>query len=110
VSSPARGKCARAVVRPRKAQSRWLMLALLAILTAGWGTAGALMPLLHRRRMIEAHSSSAISCFALCWGTIGYALWLVYGIALRDVPLIVVDATGLAAQFATVTVALRLRT
>jgi hypothetical protein len=56
---PAHGKCARAVVRPRKAQSRGLMLALLAILTAGWGTAGALMPLLQRRRMIEAHSSSA---------------------------------------------------
>jgi hypothetical protein len=62
-----------------------LMLALLAILTAGWGTVGALMPLLHPRRMLAAHSSASILSFALCWGAFGYALWLCYGVALRDV-------------------------
>jgi hypothetical protein len=83
------------------------MFALLA--HGGRGTAGVLMPLLHRRRMIEAHSSAS-SVSRSPGAPIGYALWLLYGIALRDVPLMVVDATGLAAQLARETVALRLRT
>ncbi len=39
----------------------------------------------------------------------GYAIWLLYGLSLRNVPMIVVDALGLVCGAITLVVALRLR-
>ena len=40
---------------------------------------------------------------------VGYAIWLLYGLSLGDVPIVVVDAVGLVCATITLAVALRLR-
>jgi uncharacterized protein with PQ loop repeat len=82
---------------------------LLALAATGYGVFAALAALLQMREMLRRRSSCDVSArfFAAYAG--GYAIWLLYGLSVRDVPLIVVDVAGLLCGGATLAVALSLR-
>ena len=74
-----------------------------------YGLGGALSVLLQARRMHVRGTSGDVSArfFAVYVG--GFAIWLLYGLGIGDVPIIVVHAVGLLCGAVTLTVALRLR-
>jgi uncharacterized protein with PQ loop repeat len=74
-----------------------------------YGLGGALSVLLQARRMHVRGTSGDVSVrfFAVYVG--GFAVWLLYGIGIGDVPVIVVHAVGLLCGTVTLAVALRLR-
>ena len=74
-----------------------------------YGLGGALSVLLQARRMHVRGTSGDVSVrfFAVYVG--GFAVWLLYGIAIGDVPVIVVHAVGLVCGTVTLAVAIRLR-
>ena len=74
-----------------------------------YGLGGALSVLLQARRMHLRGTSGDVSVrfFAVYVG--GFAVWLLYGLAIGDVPVIVVHAVGLVCGSITLTVALGLR-
>ena len=74
-----------------------------------YGLGGALSVLLQARRMLARGTSGDVSVrfFAVYVG--GFAVWLLYGIAIGDLPVIVVHAVGLACGTVTLAVAIRLR-
>jgi uncharacterized protein with PQ loop repeat len=74
-----------------------------------YGLGGALSVLLQARRMHARGTSGDVSVrfFAVYVG--GFAVWLLYGIGIGDVPVIVVHAVGLVCGTVTLAVALRLR-
>jgi uncharacterized protein with PQ loop repeat len=82
---------------------------LLALAATGYGVFAALTALLQMRQMLRRRASCDISArfFAAYAG--GYAIWLLYGLSVGDVPLIVVDAAGLLCGGVTLAVALSLR-
>ncbi len=74
-----------------------------------YGLGGALSVLLQARRMHVRGTSGDVSVrfFAVYVG--GFAVWLLYGIGIGDLPVIVVHAVGLVCGTVTLAVALRLR-
>jgi hypothetical protein len=59
--------------------------------------------------MLARGDSYGVSARFLAAYVGGYATWLLYGLSLRNVPIIVVDALGLVCGAITLVVALRLR-
>jgi uncharacterized protein with PQ loop repeat len=82
---------------------------LLALAATGYGVFAALAALLQMREMLRRRASCDISArfFAAYAG--GYAIWLLYGLSVGDIPLILVDSAGLVCGGATLAVALSLR-
>ena len=74
-----------------------------------YGLGGALSVLLQARRMHVRGTSGDVSArfFAVYVG--GFAVWLLYGLGIGDVPIILVHAVGLVCGTITLSVALRLR-
>lgn len=74
-----------------------------------YGLGGALSVLLQARRMHVRGTSDDVSVrfFAVYVG--GFAIWLLYGLGIGDLPVIVVHAVGLVCGTVTLAVALRLR-
>ena len=74
-----------------------------------YGLGGALSVLLQARRMRARGTSGDVSArfFAVYVG--GFAIWLLYGIGIGDVPIIAVHAAGLMYGTATLAVTLKLR-
>ena len=74
-----------------------------------YGLGGALSVLLQARRMHARGTSGDVSVrfFAVYVG--GFAVWLLYGISIGDLPVVVVHAVGLVCGTVTLAVALRLR-
>jgi uncharacterized protein with PQ loop repeat len=74
-----------------------------------YGLGGAFSVLLQARRMHVRGTSGDVSVrfFAVYVG--GFAVWLLYGIGIGDLPVIVVHAVGLVCGTVTLAVALRLR-
>ena len=74
-----------------------------------YGLGGALSVLLQARRMHIRGTSGDVSVrfFAVYVG--GFAVWLLYGIGIGDVPVIVVHAVGLVCGTVTLSVAIGLR-
>ena len=74
-----------------------------------YGLGGAFSVLLQARRMRARGTSGDVSVrfFAVYVG--GFAVWLLYGIGIGDVPIIAVHAVGLVCGTVTLAVALRLR-
>jgi len=82
---------------------------LLAVAAATWGIAMALAPLL-QIRAIRAHGSSGgVSVGYQQVLLVGFVLWLAYGIALRNLALIVPNTVAAVVSLATIVVALRFR-
>ncbi len=74
-----------------------------------YGLGGALSVLLQARQMHVRGTSGDVSArfFAVYVG--GFAIWLLYGLGIGDVPIILVHAVGLVCGTVTLAVALRLR-
>lgn len=74
-----------------------------------YGLGGAFSVLLQARRMHVRGTSGDVSArfFAVYVG--GFAIWLLYGLGIGDVPIIVVHAVGLLCGTVTLAVAIRLR-
>ena len=74
-----------------------------------YGLGGALSVLLQARRMHVRGTSGDVSVrfFAVYVG--GFAVWLLYGLGIGDVPVILVHAVGLVCGTITLAVAIRLR-
>jgi MtN3 and saliva related transmembrane protein len=78
---------------------------LLAITASSWGVAMALAPTLQIRHMIGARSSSGISIPYLGVLVIGFALWFAYGIALRNLAIILPNTIAFVVGATTIAVA-----
>jgi uncharacterized protein with PQ loop repeat len=68
----------------------------LATTGTAFGLMGATSLLLQARRLRRLGTACEISIPIRFVSLTGYAVWLAYGIAIRDVPLILVDLAGLA--------------
>ena len=82
---------------------------LLPLFATGYGVFAALTALLQMRQMLRRRTSCDISARFFASYTGGYAIWLLYGLSVGDVPLILVDAAGLVCGGMTLVVALSLR-
>jgi uncharacterized protein with PQ loop repeat len=85
------------------------MTSVLALIAMAYGVAAALAVLLQAHQMLARGASCDVSARFLASYVGGYAIWLIYGISLRNVPMVIVDAVGLVAGAITLAVALRLR-
>jgi MtN3 and saliva related transmembrane protein len=77
------------------------MRSVLAFTATGWGLLMSLAPLLQIRVIVRLRDSSGIS---IAWITVlfaGFILWLCYGAAIGNMPLIVTNAVSSAASAAT---------
>lgn len=81
----------------------------LAALAASWGVLMALSPILQVRRMLERRSSADISIAYLGVLEIGFTLWIAYGIALRNLAIIVPNCVAFLVGAATILIAHRYR-
>jgi uncharacterized protein with PQ loop repeat len=73
------------------------------------GLAGAASLLVQARRLLRVGTACEVSIPVRVVTATGYAVWLAYGVAIRDVPLIVVDLAGLAGAGLVLRVTLDLR-
>jgi len=91
------------------ATSAATMAQLLGMAATAYGVLAALSVLLQARQMLARRASCEVSgrFFALYAG--GYAIWLLYGLSVGNVPLIIVDAVGLLCGGLTLAVTLSLR-
>lgn len=83
------------------------MTAALAVAVTVYGAAGALASILQLRRIRSRRSSRDVSLGYLAVVDAGYLLWLAYGVAIDNLPLILVDALGAVAMSLTISVAVR---
>jgi uncharacterized protein with PQ loop repeat len=68
----------------------------LATTGTAFGLVGAASLLLQARRLTRLGTACEISIPIRVLSLTGYAIWLAYGVVIRDVPLVVVDLAGLA--------------
>jgi uncharacterized protein with PQ loop repeat len=80
----------------------------LAVAAAAWGVLMGVSPVLQIRRMVRQRSSRDVSIGYFAILLIGFLLWLSYGIAARNLALIVPNAVALLIGAGTIAVALRL--
>ena len=73
----------------------------------GVGAAGA--ALLQARQVVRRGSSCEVSARFFATYAGGYAVWLLYGLSIGSMPLILVDAAGLACGLVTLGITLRMR-
>jgi uncharacterized protein with PQ loop repeat len=81
----------------------------LAVAAATWGVAMALSPLLQVRAILTHRSSGSVSSGYQQVLLIGFVLWLAYGIALRNVALIVPNSIAALVSITTILVVRRFR-
>jgi uncharacterized protein with PQ loop repeat len=82
------------------------MLGMIATLY-GVGAAGA--ALLQARQVVRRGSSCEVSARFFATYAGGYAVWLLYGLSIESMPLILVDAAGLACGLVTLAITLQMR-
>ena len=81
----------------------------LAVAAAAWGVLMGVSPVLQIRRMLRHRSSRDVSVGYFMILLVGFGLWIGYGIASRNLALIVPNAVALLIGVSTVAIALRLR-
>jgi MtN3 and saliva related transmembrane protein len=81
-----------------------------AVAAATWGVLMGVSPLLQIRRMLRHRSSRDVSVGYFVILLVGFGLWISYGIAARNLALIVPNTVALAIGVSTIAIALRLRT
>ena len=81
----------------------------LAVAAAAWGVLMGVSPVLQIRRMVRHRSSRDVSIGYFLILLVGFGLWISYGIALRNLALIVPNAIALFIGVSTIAIALRLR-
>ena len=82
---------------------------MLAVAAASCGIAMGLSPLLQLRRVTVRRSFADVSLAYLGVLLVGFVLWLSYGVALGNVPLIVSNVVALATNVVTIATVLRFR-
>jgi MtN3 and saliva related transmembrane protein len=80
----------------------------LAVTAAAWGVLMGVSPVLQIRRMLRQRSSRDVSVGYFAVLLIGFVLWLSYGIAARNLALIVPNAVALLAGTSTIAIAVQL--
>jgi uncharacterized protein with PQ loop repeat len=80
----------------------------LAIAAAAWGVLMGISPLLQIRRMVRQRSSRDVSIGYFAILMVGFLLWVSYGIAARNLALIVPNTVALLIGAGTIAVAVRL--
>jgi MtN3 and saliva related transmembrane protein len=81
----------------------------LAVAAAAWGVLIGVSPVLQIRRMLRQRSSRDVSVGYFTILLVGFGLWIGYGIAARNLALIVPNTVALLIGVSTVAIALRLR-
>ena len=81
----------------------------LAVAAAVWGVLMGVSPVLQIRRMLRHRSSRDVSVAYFSILLVGFGLWIGYGIASRNLALIVPNGVALLIGVSTVAIALRLR-
>jgi MtN3 and saliva related transmembrane protein len=79
----------------------------LGVVAGSWAVVMALSPLLQIQRMRRRRSSDDVSIAYLVVITIGFSLWVAYGVSIRNPVLVVPNAIALIVGAATIAVALR---
>ena len=74
-----------------------------------YGVGGALSILLQARQMLASGASCDVSLRFLCVYVGGYAVWLLYGMSLGNVPIVLVHSLGLVCGAVTLAVAIKMR-
>jgi MtN3 and saliva related transmembrane protein len=81
----------------------------LAVAAAAWGVLMGVSPLLQIRRMVRQRSSRDVSVGYFTILLVGFGLWISYGLASRNLALIVPNTVALLIGVSTIAIALRLR-
>jgi DNA-binding transcriptional MerR regulator/uncharacterized protein with PQ loop repeat len=81
----------------------------LAVAAAVWGVLMGVSPVLQIRRMLRQRSSRDVSVGYFTILLVGFGLWISYGLASRNLALIVPNAVALLIGVSTIAIALRLR-
>jgi MtN3 and saliva related transmembrane protein len=79
-----------------------------AVAAATWGVLMGVSPVLQIRRMLRRRSSRDVSIGYFAVLLVGFLLWICYGIAARNLALIVPNTVALLIGASTVAVALQL--
>lgn len=85
------------------------MTTALGVTAATWAMLMALSPLLQVREIRRRRSSDGVSIAYFCVLLVGFALWVAYGLARGDLPLVVPNTLALLIAALTITVAARHR-
>ena len=81
----------------------------LAVAAAAWGVLMGVSPVLQIRRMLRQRSSRDVSVGYFSILLVGFLLWIGYGIASRNLALIVPNTVALLIGVSTIAITLRLR-
>jgi MtN3 and saliva related transmembrane protein len=81
----------------------------LGIIAASWAVVMALSPILQIREFVRRRSSDGVSIGYLLVLLVGFALWGAYGVASRNLPLVVPNTVALVVMGVTVGIAIRYR-
>jgi len=81
----------------------------LGIAAASWAVVMALSPILQIREILRRGSARGLSIGYFAVLLIGFALWVAYGVASRDVPLVVPNCIAFVVMALTLGVALARR-
>jgi uncharacterized protein with PQ loop repeat len=81
----------------------------LAVAAAAWGVLMGISPVLQIRRMLRQRSSRDVSVGYFAILLVGFGLWISYGIAARNLALIVPNTVAMIIGAATIAIAVRLR-
>jgi MtN3 and saliva related transmembrane protein len=81
----------------------------LAVAAAAWGVLMGISPLLQIRQMLRLRSSRDVSVGYFSILLVGFGLWISYGIAARNLALIVPNTVAMLIGAATIAIAVRLR-
>jgi MtN3 and saliva related transmembrane protein len=81
----------------------------LAVAAAAWGVLMGISPALQIRRMLRQRSSRDVSVGYFTILLVGFGLWISYGIAARNLALIVPNTVAMIIGAATIAIAVRLR-
>jgi len=81
----------------------------LAVAAAAWGVLMGVSPVLQIRRMVRQRSSRDVSIGYFSVLLVGFGMWISYGIASRNLALIVPNTVALLIGVSTIAIALRLR-
>lgn len=79
---------------------------MLGIMAASWGVVMALSPILQIREIVRRHSSEGISIRYFTVLLVGFGLWVSYGIAIHDLPIVVPNSVAFLVMGSAIAIAL----
>jgi MtN3 and saliva related transmembrane protein len=85
------------------------MHSVLGVVAGSWAVAMAVSPLLQVRESVRRGSSAGLSIRYFTVLLVGFALWIAYGVAGSDLPLIIPNVLAFVVMSFTIAVAVRLR-